>query len=135
MSRIAAATRHPRRYLAIGLLCAGIHNAVMLAVDAIGIHYMLGLVISFALLAPTAYALHSFYTFNRAMGRDRFVRFAGGMLAGFPMNFGLMIVLVSGLELAVPLATLIATILMFAWNYLAARWAILLHRPRCNQPG
>ena len=57
------------------------------------------------------------------------------MLAGFPINFVLMVILVSGLRLSVPVATLIATVLLFIWNYVAVRWAILLHLERSNQPG
>lgn len=135
MTDLATATRHPRRYLVIGLVCAGIHNLLMLATTMAGIHYLPALVVSFLVLAPTAYGLHSRYTFERALGWDRFARFAGGLLVGFPINLVLMVVLVSGLDLPVPTATLIATVILFAWNYLSARWAILLHRERRNQPG
>lgn len=108
---------------------------MMLATNAAGIHYMLGLIVSFVVLAPTGYALHSRYTFGREMELGRFVRFAGGLLAGFPINLVLMIIFVSGLKMSVPIATLVATILLFVWNYLSARWAILLRRERCDQPG
>lgn len=133
MIDIAAGTRRPRRYIAVGVVCAGFHNLIMFATDAIGIHYIPALVMSSLILLPTAYALHSRYTFEREVGPVRFVRFAGGMLAAFPINLVVMVVLVSGLRLPVPVATLIATAVLFVWNYVAARWAILLHRERGNQ--
>ena len=108
---------------------------LMLANDAAGIHYMLALVISFVVLVPTAYALHSHYTFERDVAPARFVRFACGLVAAFPINFVLMIAMVSGLRLSVPVATLFSTVMLFAWNYITARWAILLHREHGSQPG
>lgn len=127
MADLADATRHPRRYMMVGLACAVIHNAVMFGSDRLGVHYIAALVISFVILLPTGYALHSLFTFERDMAPVRFLRFAGGLLAGFPINFVLMVLLVSVLGLNVPLATLLCTGLLFIWNYVAARWAILLH--------
>jgi putative flippase GtrA len=135
MVDVVAETRRPRRYLAVGVVCAAFHNLTMFVTDAAGIHYMPALVLSFLLILPTAYALHSRYTFERDIAPVRFVRFAGGVLAGFPINFVLMVVLVSGLRLSVPVATLIATFVLFMWNYVAVRWAILLHLDRGKQPG
>jgi putative flippase GtrA len=129
MADLVAATRHPRRYLIVGLVCAALYNAMMFGADMLGLHYVVALVISFAVLAPIAYALHSFYTFERDMEPLRFLRFAGGMLSALPINFILMVLFVTGLGLPVPVATLLCTGLLFLWNYLFARWAILLRAP------
>ncbi len=112
--------------MVVGLLCAAIHNGVMFGCNALGVQYIVALVISFLILAPTGYTLHSLFTFERGLMPMRFVRFAGGMLAGFPINLVLMVLLVSVLGLSVPIATVLCTGMLFAWNYLAARWAITL---------
>lgn len=126
MLDLNAATRHPRRYMVAGLICATIHNGIMLASDAAGVHYIAALVVSFVVLTPTGYMLQSFYTFERNLEPRRFLRFSGGMLAGFPLNFLLMALLISGIGLDVPVATLLCTGLLFLWNFMCARWAILL---------
>lgn len=128
MPDLVDATRQPRRYLLVGVACAALHNAVMFGCDWIGINYLAALVISFAVLVPTGYVLHSLYTFERGISPRQFMRFTAGMLAGFAINLVLMIVLVSGIGLGVPPATLLATGLLFVWNFVSARWAILLHR-------
>ena len=128
MADLVLATRRPRRYLVISLFCAGLYNVVMNAGNALGINYLAMLCVSFAVMGPTAYALHSYYTFERSVAPVRFLRFVKGQLGGFFLNVSLMALLVSGLAMGVPLATLVVTVLMFAWNYLTARWAILLHR-------
>ena len=135
MRDIAARTRRPRRYVVVGVVCAGLHNLLMYLTDAVGIHYTAALVLSFVIIIPVAYALHSRFTFEREIAPAKFLRFAGSVLAGFPINIVLMVILVSGLRLSVPVATLIATVLLFIWNYVAVRWAILLHLERSNQPG
>lgn len=110
------------------------HNAILFTCNALGVHYIIALLFSVLILAPIGYALHSFYTFERDMEPIRFMRFTGGLIAAFPLNLALMMVLVSGIGLGVPLATLLCTGLLFLWNYLSARWAILLRRDRRASP-
>ena len=128
MADIEALTKQPRRYMVVGIACAFVHNLIMFGMDRLGVHYLASLVLSFAVLAPFGYFLHSIYTFDREIRPVRFVRFATGLLAGFPINLVLMVLFVSAVELSVPLATLICTGLLFVWNFLSARWAIYLHR-------
>lgn len=135
MADLMRATAHPRRYLVVGLSCAGLHNVVMIAADMAGIHYTVALVISLVITGLAGYALHSLYTFERALTGARLMRFASGLAMGFVINFALMFVLCDGLGLSVPIATPVATVALFFFNFVAARWAILLHRdPREQQP-
>lgn len=43
----------------------------------------------------------------------------------YPISVAMMIVLCSGLSLSVAIATPIATVALFVWNFVAAHWAIL----------
>jgi len=114
-----------RRYTLVGLICAAIHNGIMFACNAIGVHYLIAIIISFLFLAPIGYGLHSFYTFEHDLAPMRFLRFASGLLIGIPINFVLMGLLISVIGLGVSVATLLCTGLLFLWNFLSARWAIL----------
>jgi hypothetical protein len=43
----------------------------------------------------------------------------------YPISVAMMVVLCSGLGLRVAIATPIATVALFVWNFVAAHWAIL----------
>ncbi|KQU99875.1 hypothetical protein ASD99_13115 [Mesorhizobium sp. Root695] len=113
------------RYTLVGLMCAIAHNAIMIVVDQLGGHYLLGILISFLAVTPIGYGLHSRFTFAEPLRLKAFTRFAGGVVAAYPISVAMMVVLCSGFDLSVPIATPIATIALFAWNFAAAHWAIL----------
>jgi putative flippase GtrA len=117
--------RRSWRYTVIGLVCAVANYAVMLANDYLGGHYLLGTVISFLIVTPMAYVLHSLFTFAEPFSRKAFMRFVAGVASAYPVAAGLMIILCSGLRLSVAIATPIATVLIFGWNFAAAHWSIL----------
>ncbi|QJB68530.1 GtrA family protein [Parasphingorhabdus halotolerans] len=118
----------PRRYVSVGLICAIIHNVVVIGASHMGMHYMIALILSFAIVTPTGYALHTAYTFGKGYSWRQFARFTSGVAVGFPISFAIMVVLCSYLGFSTWVATPIATILLFLWNYASARWAILLGR-------
>ena len=130
MADFLRAAARPRRYILVGLFCAGLHNVVMIAADMARIHYTAALVISLAVTGLVGYVLHSVYTFERGIAGARLMRFISGLLVGFVINLALMFVLCDLVGLPVPIATPIATIALFVFNYAAARWAIHLHRDR-----
>lgn len=130
MADLLRTTAQPRRYVLVGLFCAGLHNVVMIGLDMARIHYTVALVVSLAVTGLAGYLLHSLYTFERDLAGARLMRFVSGLLAGFVINLLLMFALCDGLGVPVPIATPIATIALFLFNFVAARWAILLHRDR-----
>lgn len=113
------------RYSLVGLVCAVANYAVMLAVDALGGHYMLGTMIAFLVVTANGYVMHSRFTFAERLSMKGLMRFTAGVATAYPVAAGMMILLCSGLGFSVAVATPIATVAMFAWNFAAARWAIL----------
>ena len=113
------------RYTLIGLVCALANYAIMLANDFFGGHYLLGTVISFVAVTPMAYVLHSLFTFAEPLSAKSFTRFVGGVASAYPVAAGLMIILCSVLRLSVAVATPIATVLIFGWNFAAAHRSLL----------
>ncbi|MGH8745447.1 MAG: GtrA family protein, partial [Burkholderiales bacterium] len=54
------------RALVVGLICALVHNAIMIAGDFAGLHYAASLIISVLIVVVIGYRLHSGWTFRTA---------------------------------------------------------------------
>lgn len=117
--------RQSRRYLWGGAICALLHNALVIGLASAAIPYAVALVVSFCITVPIGYLFHSSVTFCEPRSWGRLVRFVGGSLAGFGWSAVLMIGMHNGLGLPIVLATPLATLLLFLWNFVAARWAIV----------
>jgi putative flippase GtrA len=115
------------RYTIVGAICALAHNAVMILGDLAGGHYVPMTVLSFGIVTPLGYLLHSRFTFRERLSLRGFLRFASGVAAGFPLSLLSMAILCTGLGLPVVIAAPIATITLFLWNYASVHWAILDH--------
>jgi len=112
------------RYIFVGLICAVLHNAVMIGCDFAGIHYVVSSLISYGLVVVCGFALHCYVTFEQRPSRKSFLRYAAAMATNYPASIVLMFLFCDLAGLSVPVAAPLATILLFAWNYLTARWAI-----------
>lgn len=115
----------PARYVVVGAICAAMHNVIMIGGDWLGAHYLPMNFVSFALVTPLGYWLHSDFTFHGTLSLRGFLRFAAGVAAGFPISLLVMAILCSGLGLPVIIAAPVATLVLFIWNYASAHWAIL----------
>ena len=115
----------PRRYASVGAACAVMSNILLVTGDALGLHYMVSTVLTFAIVTPGAYLLHSAYTFGEPLSWAALWRFSAGLAFGFPLLFLVMALLCSGLRLPMIVAAPLATLIMFIWNYISARWAIV----------
>ena len=114
-----------RRYLSVGLLCALTHNVIMIGADYAGLHYIFATFISFLVLTPMGYLLHCRFTFRQALSLSGFLRFSGGIISAYPLSLGLMVLFCSILEWRVLVAAPLTTVLLFAYNYISAHWAIV----------
>lgn len=117
--------RQSGRYLSGGVICALLHNVLVISLTFAGAHYAVALVVSFLVTTPVGYLFHTAVTFGEPRSWDRLIRFMGGSLAGFGWSAALMIVACSGLGLPVAVATPLVTAIVFLWNFAAARWAIV----------
>jgi putative flippase GtrA len=117
------------RFLTVGLTCALLHNAIMIAGDWFGLHYVASSFISFAIVVVVGYLLHSGWTFRAAMRSGpsfaRYVLVAG---ANFPIALAGMFLFVDLLGFSVPIASPLVTILLFAMNFVGNRWALKAKR-------
>lgn len=113
------------RFFTVGLVCALLHNAIMIAGDWAGLHYVASSLVSFAIVVAVGYWLHSGWTFpGVARGRTPFARYALTMAANLPLSIAGMFVLVDLAGLPVSLAAPAVTVLLAAFNFLGGRWAL-----------
>ena len=112
------------RYLLVGLACALLHNAVMIGGDLLGFHYVVSTLASYAIVVVCGFALHCYVTFGRRPSAKSFLRYAASMATNYPGSLVLMFLFCDVAGLAVPIAAPLATVVLFAWNFLTTRWAI-----------
>ena len=113
------------RFALVGLVCAAAHNVIMIAGDFAGLHYGISLVVSYLLVVVLGFALHVRFTFGQPATREAFWRYAIAMVANYPATLALLFVLCDLAKIPVVIAAPIATVVMFAWNYIVTRWAIV----------
>jgi putative flippase GtrA len=124
------------RALTVGLICAVLHNVIMIVGDWAGLHYAVSLVYSFAIVVVVGYWLHSGWTFRGAKrSGTSFVRYAVVASANYPASLAGMYVFVDLAGLGVPIASPIVTMLLFALNFLGNRWALRAGLIRAARPG
>ena len=116
--------RRTGRYAQVGLLCALINNAIVIGMDRIGYHYAASVTLGFFVVMVVGYLLHSAYTFRVTPSFGGWLRFVGANLSGFPLSMGSMFVLCDIIGISASVAMPIATVILFAWNYLLAHWLI-----------
>ncbi len=113
------------RYLVVGATCAALHNAIMIAGDLFGLHYVASTLVSFVIVVLCGYGLHSTFTFGRALSVNALWRYALGMAANLPGSIVLMFLLCSLAGLPVAIAAPATTVILFVWNFAMSHWAIV----------
>ena len=112
------------RFFTVGLACALLHNAIMIAGDWLGAHY----VVAFGDL------LHSEWTVPAAQrGRTPVARYALTMSANLPLSIAGMFAFVDLAGLPVAIASPVVTVLLAAFNFLGSRWALSVGRAQSRR--
>jgi putative flippase GtrA len=123
------------RFFTVGLACALLHNAIMIAGDWAGLHYVASSFLSFAIVVAVGYWLHSGWTFpGAARGRTPFARYALTMAANLPLSIAGMFVFVDLAGLPVAIASPVVTVLLAAFNFVGGRWALRAQSRRQTRP-
>jgi putative flippase GtrA len=113
------------RFFTVGLVCALLHNAIMIGGDWIGLHYVASSFVSFAIVVAVGYLLHTGWTFPAAArGRTPFARYALTMAANLPLSLAGMFVAVDLAGLPVSIAAPAITVVLAAFNFVAGRWSL-----------
>jgi putative flippase GtrA len=122
------------RFFSVGLLCALLHNAIMIGGDWLGLHYVASSFVSFAIVVLVGYLLHSAWTFPGAQrGAMSFAKYTLTMALNLPLSLAGMFVLVDLAGLGVPLAAPAVTVMLAAFNFVGGRWALRARRAQSTR--
>lgn len=122
------------RFFSVGLLCALLHNAIMIGGDWLGLHYVAASLVSFAIVVLVGYLLHSAWTFPGAQrGGMPLARYTLTMALNLPLSLAGMFLLVDLAGLGVPLAAPAVTVMLAAFNFVGGRWALRAGRAQSRR--
>lgn len=111
------------RYTIVAIACALLHNAILIATDALGANVFWCQVASAAVLLPVGFWLQSQVTFRCERSLRGFFRYSGALLTNFP--FALLLLWLARNAFALPMwaAGPLSSAALFCWNYLTSSWA------------
>ena len=122
------------RFFSVGLLCALLHNAIMIGGDWLGLHYVASSFVSFAIVVLVGYVLHSSWTFPGAQrGTTSFARYTLTMALNLPLSLAGMYAFVDLAGLGVPIAAPAVTVMLAAFNFVGGRWALRARRAQSRR--
>ena len=119
-------------YPAVAGLCALLHNAIVIGLDRIGVHYAIASTISFFAVAATGYLLHCAITFRTPPAVRSFIRYLGAMAFNLPLSIVALFLFHDVARLPMIIASPLATVALFVVNYFLSAWAIVGGR---HEPG
>ena len=117
------------RFLLIGGICAALNNALVIGLSFAGFGPLAASLLAFPPVLASGFALHSLLTFETAMSKAKFVRYALAMTANFPAWSASLFILSDLFGAPIAYAAPATTVLLIAWNFLSAQWA-LTKRPK-----
>jgi putative flippase GtrA len=113
------------RYVAVGATCAILNNILLIAAVAAGLGYLSGIFIICLPMLIIGFALHTSVTFETPPTIKAFLRYSTAILASYPIWITSLFLLCDIAHLPIVFAGPIATVILFAWNYVSTHWAIL----------
>jgi putative flippase GtrA len=130
-----AHVQRSKRYTAVAIACALLHNGIMIGLDRVGVHYVLCQTASAAVLLPVGYLLQSHLTFRAERSWRDFFRYSAALLTNFPVAIVVLWVLCDLLTLDMIWASPISMAVLFVWNYLTSAWAFARRSVRNRKHG
>lgn len=115
----------PLRYGMVAGICFVLGAVLIPAFAALGLHYAVATVIAFAIVVVVGFACHCRWTFQVERSVDGFLRYAGAMLLNLPLTIILIGLAHDWLGLSIAWSAPLASLVLFGWNFLAVRWAVL----------
>lgn len=126
--QVQSHTRRSPRYLVVAIVCAVLHNAIMIGLDRLGAHYVLCQAASAAVLLPVGYLLQARLTFGVERSWRDFGRYSAALTTNFPVAIAVLWLLLDVLALDMIVAAPASMVVLFVWNYLTSGWAFSRRR-------
>ncbi len=115
----------PLRYGMVAGVCFVLGSVLIPAFAALGLHYAVATILAFAIVTVVGFACHCRWTFQVERSIDGFLRYAGAMLLNLPLTIILIGLAHDGLGWSIAWSAPLASLVLFSWNFLAVRWAVL----------
>lgn len=119
---------HFLRYAGGSILCALVNNFVLVGGDLIGFSQLVCVLIAWTAGGTIGYLYHHRLTFRTAPSLAGYRAMMTGTLLGLPLTYAIIALLHGVLGWPMWLAAAVMTVIMVAYNYLNARFAILWRR-------
>ncbi|WP_332781298.1 GtrA family protein [Sphingomonas sp. PB2P19] len=116
--------RRELRYVGVSGCCALVNNALLIGLDSAGLGALGCVLVSAIVMIPLAYILHTRWTFATVAESAGFVRYAAVALLNLPASALLVLLLHDWVRLPMVAVAPIVTIVLFCFNFFAARWSI-----------
>ena len=113
--------------------CALLHNAIIIGLDQVGVHYAIASTISFFVVAASGYLLHCAITFRTRATLRSFLRYLGAMAFNLPLSIVALFLFHDVAGLPIVLASPLATVALFVVNYFLSAWAIIGRQPKIGE--
>lgn len=115
----------PFRYAAVSGLCLGLSMLLIPLLSISGLHYALATFIAFCIIAVVGFFLHSLWTFSVPFRFSSFAMYVSALAINLPLTVLLIAIAHDLARFDIAISTAFASAVLFIWNYLAARWAVL----------
>jgi len=112
------------RYSVVSGICFVLGLTLIPAFASYGLHYAIATIFAFVIVVLVGFLLHCYWTFSVERSMAAFSRYLGAMLVNLPLTILLIGAGHDGFGLTIPTATVVASALLFLWNYIAVKWAV-----------
>lgn len=116
--------RHFASYVLIAAFCAGLHLAILIGGDALGLHFIVSVTLSFVACVVAGYLLHCRFTFEVVLQLTEFARYTAAMTLNYPLTLAIVWLVHKHLGFPMTVAAPISTVLLTAYNFVSSRWAL-----------
>lgn len=113
------------RYSVVSGICFLLGATLIPAFASLGLHYAFATLAAFTIVALVGFILHSKWTYQVERSARGFVRYFSVMLLNLPLTVILIGLAHDFAQIPLTIAAPMTSILLFVWNYLAVRWAVV----------
>lgn len=117
------------RYSAVSGFCLVLNLILLPLLTMWGMHYAAATLVCFCLIAIIGYSAHSLWTFQARLELSSFVRYVSAILINLPMAVLIIGTAHDLMKLPIYVSNVLSTIILFVWNYVAARWVFAPRKP------
>ena len=112
------------RYGTVSGLCLLLGVVLITLFSSIGFHYSVATVAAFCIISLVGFSLHCHWTFRVEKSLSSFLCYISAMLINLPLTIMFIGIWHDLAGLSILVSTMLASAILFIWNYVAAKWAI-----------